>query len=147
MCRRVAAVCLLLSACGGGGGTPAAVAASEFCGELVEAVCDREADCGTFADRPTCVATVTDAFDACPLNINAVAMQEADYDEAEAARLLTTVRGDGCGGDLPDVVTEIPVFTPKLSEGAVCHSDISCTTGLTCSDLTISNPQGVCASL
>lgn len=136
-----------MSSCGGGSETPVSVPADELCAGLVEAACDREAQCGAFLDRPTCVAMLADVFDGCPLNVNAVALQEADYDSMAAARLLDAIRASVCGSDLPDAVTGIPVFTPKLGVGAVCHSDVSCTTGLTCDDVTVTDPQGVCTSI
>jgi hypothetical protein len=146
MRRAAALLVLVLSACGDSGGGPSTVAASEFCAAVVAATCDREVPCATFPDRAMCTATLTDLFDGCPLNVAAVAMGEADYDGAAAVQLLAAIRAETCATPTPDAVTEFPVFTPKLSAGAVCHSNVSCTTGLTCDDVTVTDPQGICTA-
>jgi hypothetical protein len=142
--RRALAALVALSACGDGGNAPTSVPPDVFCAELVEATCDREVPCGTFTDRATCEATLTDVFDACPPDVNAVALQEADYDAAAAARYVAAVRASACGSALPDVIGgDISIFTPKLGAGAACHSKVSCVAGLVCQGL--SAGQGTCA--
>ena len=143
--RRAAAVLLVLSACGSD--PPADVPLSAFCGQVVGATCDREVPCGAFPDRATCVVDLTEAFDGCPLAVNAAAMEEADYDAAVARRLLDAIRAGACGSEVPLDVEGVPVFAPRLGAGAVCHSNVSCMAGLRCDNVTIATPQGTCNPL
>jgi hypothetical protein len=133
-------------ACGAPTRLPAGVPADQFCAALVEAACDRELRCGRYTDRVRCRAEATDALDACPLDVQAVALLETGYNAAEADRYMDALRGSGCETDFPDPVDDIPVFTPMLDVGAVCHSDVSCTAGLSCQDVTVADPQGVCTA-
>jgi hypothetical protein len=145
--RRVAALLIVLSACNREDDASPGVPAGELCTAMVDAVCDREVACGTFPDRATCDATVGDAFDGCVLAVSAVAMWEAAYDGEEAEDFVKAIGEGACGDAPPDFITQFPVFRPKLEEGAVCHSDVSCKPGLWCNDTTTTNPQGVCAPL
>ena len=133
-------------ACGAPTRLPVGVAANQFCAELVEAACDREIRCGRYTDRVQCRAEATDALDACPLHVQAVALLETGYNAAEADRYMDALRGSDCGTSFPDPVDDIPVFTPMLGAGAVCHSDVSCTAGLVCRDVSVADPQGVCTA-
>ena len=147
MRRLATALVLALSACDGSDGGSPGVPANELCPQLVDAVCDREEPCGTFPDREACVATASDAFDGCLLDVNAVASWEASYDGRAAANFLEAVRAGACGSDLPDFINQFRVFTPKLEAGAICHSDVSCKAGLTCDDVTVADPQGLCTAI
>src|SRR5688572_9393823 len=138
---------LSLVACGAPTRLPVEVAADDFCAALVEEACDRELRCGRYNDRVQCRADAADAFDGCPLDVQAVGLMEAGYDAAEAVRYMDAVRTTDCAAaSMPSPISDIPVFTPMLGAGAVCHSDVSCTAGLACDDVTIANPQGVCTA-
>jgi hypothetical protein len=145
--RRVAALLIVISACSREDDASPGVPANELCPALVQAFCDRETTCGTFPDRATCDTAASDAFDGCLLAVNGVAMWEAAYDGKEAEELVTAVGMGACGDALPSYVTQFEVFKPKLEQGAVCHSDVSCKPGLWCDDVTTTAPQGVCAPL
>jgi hypothetical protein len=145
--RAIAAIALILAACGGTT-APTSIPASEFCAALVAATCDREGPCGTFPDRATCVTQVTDAFDACPPAIEAIALQETEYDPQAAPQYLNDVRMTACGSavDIP-LEGENAVFTPKQGAGELCHSKVSCTAGLLCVDDPLNPSQGFCTAV
>jgi hypothetical protein len=90
--RTVAVIAAGLAFAACGSGTRSTIPADEICAVTVEAACDREIRCGRYADRAGCVAELTDIFDACPLTVHAIALQEVGYDDAAAARFINAVR-------------------------------------------------------
>lgn len=152
MFRRIVAwafgLVLVLAACAGGGGG-GAIALGDYCEQLYAAGCVVMDRCmpGT-QDRAACLAMVEDAWDGCPLACDAAALGEATYDPAAARTYVDLTRNLECGASGPawlDPVTDVPVFTPGLVAGETCHSDISCAQGLSCDDVTVAEPVGICA--
>lgn len=137
---------LSFAACGAPTRLPVGIVADDFCAALVEAACDRELACGRYSDRAECRADAAGALDGCQLDVQAVALQEAGYNADEADHYLDALRATACGTSIPNPIDDVPVFTPRLGAGAVCHSDVSCTAGLSCVDVTVATPQGVCTS-
>jgi hypothetical protein len=139
-------VSLAFAGCGVSAGDPLQIPADQFCAALVDATCDRELRCGRSTDPAQCRAAATAAFDGCPLDVQAIALQETDYNASSAHLLVSHVRGRDCDPQSPDPIGEIHVFSGRLGYGEVCHSDASCTASMTCNDLTVANPQGVCGA-